>query len=163
MALLLGLLATACAGPSGAASGHRVIVRLYDAEYGTHLELANETHPELRDAYSQRKADASLKLVPDELMADLVASIEQVHFDTLSTPGAPPDRAEAADRGLRGWVALDQDGDERTFLIPLDQATSEQLQAYFRMKLVINHFYGGVSGLQYIQNPQGHRIFESGP
>jgi hypothetical protein len=165
-ALLLGLVGlhcTACAGPAGGASGHRVLVRLYDAEDDVRLELANESHPELRDVYSRPREDAALKLAPDALMDDLLASIEQIHFEQLATPGEPPAEQEAAPRGLRGWVSVSEDGEQRTFLVPAQQPTAEQLQAYTRMKLVINHYYSQVGGLQFIRNPQGHELFEPRP
>jgi hypothetical protein len=136
---------------------------LYDAETRVSLELANDTHPELRDVYSERKSDASLKLAPEELMEALVASIEQAQFEALATPGKPPAVEEAGMRGLRGWVAISEDGEHRTFLVPAQRPTSEQLLAYSRMKLVFNEFYNQVGGLQFIQNPQGHRLFGPRP
>jgi hypothetical protein len=162
-ALLLGILATACAGLAGGASGHRVEVRLYDAEDGVRLELANDTHPELRDVYSQRKADASLKLAPEEAMDALIESLELAGFERLAVSGPPPVAADAVPLGLRGWLAVSADGEQRTFRMPASRPTAEQVQAYNRMKLMFVDTYGRVGGLQYIQNPQGHQLFEKRP
>ncbi|MHC5211994.1 MAG: hypothetical protein ACYTG2_14845 [Planctomycetota bacterium] len=163
IALCFGLLATACAGLAGGTSGHRVVVRLYDAETDVLLELANDSHPELHDVYSQRRADAALKLAPDELMDELVASIEHVRFRELATEGAAPAIEEAPIRGLRGWVSISQNGEDATFLVPSGQPSAEQLQAFSRMKLVINEYYSRLGGLQYIQNPKGKNVFEPSP
>jgi hypothetical protein len=162
-ALLPGLVLAACAGPGGAASGDRVLVRLYDAENDTCLELANASHPDLRDVYSQRRPDADLKLAPDDLMGQLLQSLDSVRFGALSTPGAPPPEELTAAEGLRGWVEVAHNGEVRTFRVPALRPSADQLQAFTRMKLVISEYYSHVGGLQFIDNPQGHRVFGQHP
>jgi len=160
-ALLAALVA--CAGADGDASrtglgpGRRVVVGLYDAKGNIHLELANASHPELADAYSQPEPDARLKLAPDELVDDLVSDLGQLGLDNLGAEGPPPSAAP----GVRGWVTIAQDGRRRTFVVPAQGATPEALQAFAYMKLTFNEYYAHVGGLQFVNNPQGHDIFRS--
>jgi hypothetical protein len=157
MLVLGSLVLAACAGTSGAPSAAleaRTVVRLYDAGSRLRLELANESHPELQDVYSRRRPDASLKLAPDELIGDLVRDLERLEFAALSSQGGPPDEAS-----LRGWVQIESDGVERTFAVPSEAPSAEELQAFAYMKLVFNEYYSHVGGLQYIQNPQGGDLF----
>ena len=156
-ALLLTLLAalSACAGP-GQASGHRVLVGLYDAKTDVHLDLANESHPDFADVYSQERRNADLKLAPDALMDQLVRDLdERLGFAGLAVPGAPP----AAGPGVRGWVTVTQDKSQRTFVVPAKGATAEQLQAFVNMKLLLNDVFMHLGGLQFVNNPQGGNIF----
>ena len=160
-ALLLTLLAalSACAGPGPAtnpASGHRVVVGLYDAKTDLHLDLANASHPDYADVYSQERRNADLKLAPDDLMAQLVVDLDgRLGFEKLAAAGAPP----APSAAVRGWVTVQQDGRQRTFLVPAQGATAEQLQAFVNMKLVLNDVFMHVGGLQFVNNPQGGDIF----
>ena len=158
---LLGALC-ACSGPgtqhaAGDAGGRRVIVGLYDAKGPVHLDLANASHPELADVYSHQRQDAALKLAPDELMEDLLGDLAQLAFGSLAEAGGPP--RDGA--GVRGWVSVDDDGVLRTFVVPAEGASRQQLEAFVGMKLVINEYYTHVGGLQFVTNPEGHDIFRS--
>jgi len=156
-ALFLTLLAalSACAGP-GQATGHRVLVGLYDAKTDLHLDLANESHPEFAKVYSQERRDANLKLAPDDLMEQLVRDLdERLGFATLAVTGGPP----APSAAIRGWVTVQQDAAKRTFAVPAKNATAEQLQAFVNMKLVLNDVFTHVGALQFVNNPQGSSIF----
>jgi hypothetical protein len=156
-ALFLTLLAalSACAGP-GQATGHRVLVGLYDAKTELHLELANASHPDFAGVYSKERQNADLKLAPDELMDQLVVDLDgRLGFAKLAVPGNPP----ASGPAVRGWVTVSQDGVRRTFVVPAQNATAEQLQAFVNMKLVLNDVFMHVGGLQFVNNPQGGDIF----
>jgi len=158
-ALLLTLAAalSACAGPSQPSpAGAGVVVGLYDSKSGLHLDLANASHPDYADVYSRERADAALKVAPDELMQQLVRDLtERLGFDGLSTEGSPPKSGAS----LRGWVVIDRGGKRRTFSVPATGATAEQLQAFVAMKLVISEYYTHLGGLQFVNNPQGADIF----
>jgi hypothetical protein len=156
-ALLLTLLAalSACAGP-GAATSHRVLVGLYDSKTDLHLDLANESHPDFANVYSQQRRNADLKLAPDDLMDQLVHDLdEKLGFAGLAATGDPPEPGA----GIRGWVTIQADGSKRTFVVPAQGASAEQLQAFAKMKLVLNDVFMHVGGLQFVNNPQGHDIF----
>lgn len=168
-ALLLALVAvvSACAGPDSASAGEtgapprgrRVLVGLYDAKGPVHLELAPASHPDFADVYSRPRADAALKLAPDELVEDLLRDLAGLSFDALATAGAPP----PASPGVRGWVSIQDSGRARTFVVPATGASPETLQAFAYMKLLINEYYTHVGGLQFVENPQGHDIFRKKP
>ena len=156
-ALLLTLLAalSACAGP-GAATSHRVLVGLYDSKTDLHLDLANASHPDFANVYSHQRRNADLKLAPDELMDQLVHDLdERLGFAALAAAGDPPEPGA----GVRGWVTIQADDSKRTFVVPAQGATAEQLQAFAKMKLVLNEVFTHVGGLQFVNNPQGHDIF----
>jgi hypothetical protein len=161
-ALLLTLLAalSACAGP-GSATGHRVLVGLYDSKTELHLDLANETHPDYADVYSQERRTADLKLAPDALMDQLVLDLDQrLGFAKLAATSSPPPAGPA----VRGWVTVQENGQQRTFVVPAQGASAEQLQAFVDMKLLLNEVYMHLGGLQFVKNPQGAGIFhESKP
>ena len=131
------------------------MVELYDAKGDLHLDLANEGHPELAGVYSRQRADATLKLAPEDLMSDLVGDLSHLSFATLSAPGDPPPPGSA----VRGWVSVEDDSGRHTFVVPAAGATPDQLQAFANMKLLINEYYTHVGGLQFVTNPQGHDIF----
>ena len=132
------------------------MVGLYDAKTDLHLDLANESHPDLANVYSQERRDANLKLAPDDLMQQLVRDLdERLGFAKLAAAGEPP----APGAGIRGWITVQQDAGRRTFVVPAQNATAEQLQAFVNMKLVLNDVFMHVGGLQFVNNPQGADIF----
>ena len=161
--LLLGALC-ACATPDAArdaapstdaAGGRRVVIGLYDAKGELRLDLANENHPDLAHVYSRQRADATLKLAPDELMDDLLGDLSRLSFGSLAAAGDPPSPGPA----VRGWVTVEEGSGRRTFVVPAAGASAEQLQAFAHMKLLINEYYMHVGGLQFVTNPEGHDIF----
>lgn len=152
--LLVCACATACAGTGLFQSEQRTLVRLYDADTGVRLELANETHPEYRGIYSHPRAEASLKLAPDGAMDQLLDRLDDLKFDKLSTPGGPPQGATTL-----GWITVTDDDESRTFVVPEKGATREQLASFAQMQFAVNDVYNHVSGLQFIDNPQGADLF----
>jgi hypothetical protein len=134
-----------------------VVIGLYDAKGDIHLELANASHPDLADAYSQPRPDATLKLAPDDLVDELVRDLERLGFGELASAGPPP----AAGPAVRGWVSLQRDGQSRTFVLPASGAPPERQQSFADMKFRIHDYYSHVGGLQFVNNPQGHDIFRS--
>jgi len=133
------------------------VVGLYDSKGPIHLDLANATHPELADVYSHQRKDAALKLAPDELMDQLLEDLAQLSFADLSASGDPP----ADGSPVRGWVYVDEDGTRRTFVVPVEGASKEQLEKFVGMKLVINEYYTHQGALQFVNNPQGKAIFRA--
>jgi hypothetical protein len=129
-------------------------VRLYDAHTGVRIELANQSHPDYRDVYSRPQTEAALKLAPDELMDELLERLDDLNFDQLSAPGAPPQSAN-----LLGWLEVVQDTRARTFVVPRAGATREQLSRFAQMQLLVSDAYTHVTGLQYIDNPEGAELF----
>lgn len=129
-------------------------MRLYDAHTGVRIELANQSHPDYRDVYSRPRPEAALKLAPDELMDELLDRLDDLNFDQLSAPGAPPQGAD-----LLGWLEVVQDTEARTFAVPRAGATREQLSRFAQMQFLVSDTYTHVSGLQYIDNPEGAELF----
>jgi hypothetical protein len=156
LAGLLAALGAACATTVPAvpvAAGSRVVVRLYDAGTGIELALANESHPELRDVYSQQRESAALKLAPDQLVGELLASLDAAGFDPFGQPAArEPDRATS-------FLSVRHDGSLRVFPRPVAGDAVEQRQAFTRLKLVMDHYYRHVGSLQFVENPQGEQLF----
>ncbi len=145
--------ATAARGPR--AGGEKLLVRLYDARHELRFELANESHPDLAGVYSEPRTEASLKLAPDTLMAELLEDLGQEGFERLASDGTPP----AAPPG-RGWVEVRTGDRSRSFVVPPDTAASpEQVNAFVHMKLIISEYWSHLGALQYIENPQGKSIF----
>ena len=138
-------------------SGSRVIVRLYDAKSGIKLGLANETHPGYQEVYSHARADASLKLAPDELMGQLLASLDRTGFNDYASPGPSP-----ADES-RSYLAVEHDGRQTVFVEPSRSADIECRRAFSQLKLLMTHYYTPVGSLQFIRNPDGGAIFEASP
>jgi hypothetical protein len=150
LVVLNGCLATSAAAVP---QGSRVIVRLYDAGSGIVLALANESHPTLQEVYSHARADASLKLAPDQLMGELLAALDRAGFALHGQPG------EAPDRGNRSYLLVDRDGQQIVFAEPARSADPETRQAFIHMKLLMDHYYTPVGGLQFIDNAQGGAFF----
>lgn len=137
-------------------SGSRVIVRLYDARSGIELALANESHPGYQEVYSQARADASLKLAPDELMGQLLASLDRNGFNLYARPGRVPKP------GKRSYLAVDHDGRLTVFSEPPRSANPDMRQSFVRLKLLMDHYYKPVGSLQFIDNPAGSALFGDG-
>jgi len=138
-------------------SGSRVIVRLYDARGQIELALANETHPGFQEVYSHARADASLKLAPDELMGQLLASLDLNGFNVYALPGATPQK------GAVSYLSVEHDGEQTVFEEPPRSASIEKRRTFTQLKLLMAHYYTPVGSLQFIQNPEGGDIFESSP
>jgi len=163
LAALLGALSGCSSPDAGSASaahptGRRLVVGLYDSKGANgplHLDLANASEPELVEVYSQRRSNATLKLLPDEYMQAMVDHLDTLAFADLSSAGDPPPDSAA----VRGWVCVDEGGTRRTFVVPAEGATAKQLQAFVDMKLAISQLYNHVAGLQHVSNPQGAAIF----
>ena len=155
-ALLLVIWAcvAACSGPGLLGSGDRTLVRLYDAHTGVRIELANQSHPDYRDVYSRPRAEAALKLAPDELMDALLERLDDLDFEELSKPGAPSQGAD-----VLGWLEVVQDTEARTFAVPRAGATREQLSRFAQMQYAVSDAYTHVTGLQFIDNPEGAELF----
>jgi hypothetical protein len=153
-ALALALLAGACASTSSSAvaDGSRVLVRLYDAKQGIELALANKSHPGLQDVYSTERSSAALKLAPDDLVGDLIASLDQAGMTTYG-------KAESPSSDDKGYLLVDLDGEQRIFAQPAKGSPAEERQAWARIKLVMDHYYQHVGSLQYVENPRGGAIF----
>jgi hypothetical protein len=156
--LLLGACVAACAGPGLFGSDQRTLVRLYDADTGVRLELANQSHPDYRDLYSHPRSEANLKLAPDELLESLLDRLDDLNFDRLSAPGGPPDQA-----ALLGWLEVSDGSQTRTFAVPRSGATREQLSSFAQMQLAVSDTFTHVTGLQYIDNPKGADLFRKQP
>ncbi|MFT7461827.1 MAG: hypothetical protein ACI9EF_000161 [Pseudohongiellaceae bacterium] len=137
--------------------GSRVMVRLYDANSGIELALANESHPGMQEVYSHARVDASLKLAPDELMGQLLASLSNNGFDRFAQDEQPPKGKK------RSYLAVEHDGRHSVFNQPARSADVETHQAFARMKLLMAHYYTPVGSLQYVDNPEGGDIFGVGP
>jgi len=158
LSLLLVAGAAACSGPGLFRSMQPTLVRLYDADTGVRLELANQGNPAYRDIYSHPRSEASLKIAPDELVERLMDRLDELNFERFSTPGAPPDGA-----GLLGWLEVVQGDSSRTFAVPRAGATREQLASFAQMQLAVSEAYTHVTGLQFIDNPQGADLFRKQP
>lgn len=150
--LLVSAAVGACSGPL--LGSDDTLVRLYDAKTGVRIELANQDNPAYRDVYSHPRSEATLKLAPDDLIETLLDRLDDLQFDKLSAPGAPPEGGE-----LLGWLEVVQDGQPRTFAVPRTGATREQLSRFAQMQLAVSEAYTHVTGLQYIDNPQGADLF----
>jgi hypothetical protein len=156
--LLLYGASIACAGPGLFGSDQRTLVRLYDADTGVRIELANQSHPDYRDVYSHPRREANLKLAPDELIESLLDRLDDLNFERLSAPGGPPDRSL-----LHGWLEVSDGGKTRTFAVPMTGATGEELSSFAQMQLAVSEAYTHVTGLQYIDNPNGADLFRKQP
>lgn len=132
------------------AAGSRVEVRLYDASQGIELVLANASHPDLAGVYSQARSDGSLKLAGDQLMGQLLASLERAGLTEFGAAGPPREV-----RGARSYLSVLQDGVRRSFAAPAKSATDEARKAFVRIKLVMNEYYRHVGGAQFVDNPGG--------
>lgn len=161
--LLTGLLVlaqVACASAVPAvpvAPGSRVVVRLYDARSGIELALANESHPELRHVYSEARASATLKLAPDQLIGELLASLDLAGFATYGQPAPHEPPRE------RGFVSVSHDDLLRVVSEPSKGADAELRQAWSRLKLVMDYYYQHVGSLQFVTNPKGDDVFRERP
>lgn len=168
--LLLGLAVGACASipEVDVPAGSRVEVRLYDAGQAIELHLANASHPDLQDVYSERRRSAALKLAPDQLMGQLLASLERAELDVYGTQvaGQPAgaDAGAAYSAGFREalfgvpprtGLAVRRGAAWTRFREPAADASEQERAAFARCKLVINEYYSHVGGLQYIANPEG--------
>ncbi|MGQ0553066.1 MAG: hypothetical protein ACT4PU_07585 [Planctomycetota bacterium] len=145
------------------ADAQRIVIRLYDSDQGVRLELANEDHPELRSVYSQRRSNAALKLAPDEALAQLLATLDDLGFQRWAKPQAAPsptDQRLAPDAAaIEGWIEVRLDAQVSSFVLPAGRADPAALAAFAEMQVSIANTYAGIGGLQFIDNPLGARIF----
>jgi len=134
--------------------GSRVIVRLYDARSGIVLALANESHPALQEVYSHAREDASLKLAPDQLMGELLAALDRAGFGLHARQDRVPDEKN------RSYLMVERDGQQVVFAEPPPSAETPSRQSFIRMKLLMDHYYTPVGGLQFIYSSRGGDFFE---
>ncbi len=169
-ALALAVLITGCSALGGdrVPEGSRVRVGLYDAHSRVALELANQTHPDLGDAYSRLRNTAQLKLVPEEALGELLGKLDSAGFSRFAVPGEPPGSSESSSwlsamsrAGERGVVHVSRNGTSRVFTLADGRGDGgEQLAAFIQMKFAVDALYQKSSGLQHMDNPLGRRIFE---
>lgn len=134
--------------------GSRVIVRLYDARSGIVLALANESHPALQEVYSHAREDASLKLAPDQLMGELLAALDRAGFGLHARQNRVPDDKN------RSYLMIERNGQQAVFAEPPPSAETPGRQSFMLMKLIMDHYYTPVGGLQFIDNSRGGDFFE---
>jgi hypothetical protein len=134
--------------------GSRIVIRLYDAVSGIELALANESYPELKDLYSRSRSDASLKRAPDQLIGELLASLNAAGLAIYGSPGRPLTLL-----GKDSYLFLENDGAETLFLKPSTLAPAEERRAYSHIKLVMSEYYMHVGGAQNVENPDGGDFF----
>ena len=154
---LVCLILAACASTPSVPvpPGSRVLVVLDpDGPGGLSLEFANASHPDLAGVYSQQRSSGQLKLAPDQLMGELLASLER---NGLAEHGALS--GELPESGASLLVEYD---DQRTFLVRPESGELEAQQAWVRLKLTIDHYYQHVGALQYVANPEGRDVFREG-
>ena len=136
------------------ATGSRVLVRLYDGKSHLELVLANKSHPDLQGIYSRKRADANLKLAPDQLMGQLLASLDR---SGLADYGI----VSAGEPASGAFLLVTHDDQTRVFERPDQTATLEARQAYNRMKLVMDLYYSKVGSLQYVENEEGAALLQN--
>lgn len=156
LACLMTALAVACSSipEVPVAAGSRVQARLYDATQGIELWLVNRSHPELGDIYSHRQADGDIKLGTDQLMGQLLASLDRAGLEEFGAEGVPD---EARTRS-RSYLFVQHDEVRRTFLQPAGTASEAERAAFARLKLVMNEYYRHVGGAQFVDNPRGGEL-----
>lgn len=157
LALLATVFGAGCATTLPAVpvpEGSRILVRLYDGRQGIELALANASHPELQGAYSRPRTHAALKLAPDELVGELLASLDRGGLEQFGRPGDEPPEP-------RGFLLVRRDEQQRVFAEPDRSAPAEERQAFARIKLLMDHYYQHVGALQFVDNPAGARLFET--
>lgn len=135
--------------------GSRVTVILEEPARGLRLALANASHPDLHDVYSEERADGHLKLAPDRLMGELLHSLGRAG---LGEHGRPVD-ALPTGSVPRLVVRLD----ERTTLFerPSSGDDPEASRAFARIELVMNEYYQHVGALQAVENERGGALLRS--
>jgi hypothetical protein len=138
------------------AAGSRVEVRLYDADQGIELVLANASHPDLAGVYSQRQVDGSLKLAEDRLIGQLLASLDSAGLAEFGDNGPPGEL-----HGAASYLIVSHDGGLRSFRAPTSSSADAERLAFVRIKLVMNEYYRHVGGAQYIENPGGGDLLRS--
>lgn len=157
LASLASLILAACASTPSVPvpPGSRVHVVLDpDGPGGLALELANASHPDLADVYSQRRSTAQLKLAPDQLMGELLASLDANGLGEYGVAdGVLPDSG--------AWLLVEHD-DARTVMARPGSDDVEARQAWVRLQLTIDHYYQHVGALQYVANPDGRDVFRGG-
>lgn len=138
--------------------GSRIVIRLYDGATGIELALANESYPELKDLYSRSQRDASLKRAPDQLIGELLFSLDKIGLRAYGAPGRP-----AEPRGGDSYLLVEQNGINTVFPKPSNAAPVEERRAYSHIKLVMNEYYRHVGSKQHVNNPDGAAYFRVQP
>ncbi len=155
----LGLPACASIPEVPVSEGSRIVIRLYEAENGVELALANESYPELSDLYSRARSDASMKRAPDRLVGQLLASLEATGMGLYQRDGAPDEL-----NGKQSYLLVDQDGRQRHFNKPGPGASAEERRAYSLAKLTMSEYYSHVGGAQHVARPEGaQQLFRTTP
>lgn len=138
--------------------GSRIVIRLYDGATGIELALANESYPELKDLYSRSRQDASLKRAPDQLIGELLFSLNKIGLKAYGVPGRPLEP-----RGSDSYLFVEQDGLATVFPKPSNADSIEERRAFSHIKLVMNEYYRHVGSKQHVDNPDGAAYFEVQP
>ena len=157
-AILATLLAACASAPPSlpVPTGSRVMVSLEEPARGLRLVLANASHPDLQDVYSSRRADASLKLAPDQLIGELLASLDAAGLAQFGTSlDAPPPPSNTA------RLLVVRDGAHRLMERPGASSDAEAARSFGRLELVMNEYYQHVGALQSVANDGGAALFDT--
>jgi hypothetical protein len=157
---LLGTLGPGCAGVPAVPVpiGSRIVIELYDARSGNLLALANESNPELAHLYSMRREAANLKLAPDQLIGELLHTLNSAALDRFGRVAGPEDLSDQT-----SYLHVAVDGRQQLFVQPGSGAPQEERIAFTHVKLWVNEYFSKVSGLQHVRNRRGGDLFRDDP
>ena len=158
-ALLAGLAFPALVGcssvPSEVNSASHLRVTYYDFKTDSELSVADEADPRYADLYSKPRDNATVKLVPDEVLRDFVSYAAGNDFFTHARPMNDPD-PNLRFNSFR-MVLIEADGQGYGFALErgLGQTNRDAVLAFNDIQGAFVNFYNGIPQLQYISTSAG--------
>lgn len=158
-ALLLAIvvpLTVGCASvPSDVDSAAHLKVSYYDFKTDSELSIGDEGDPQFQNLYSKASDNATVKLVPDEMLRDFVSFVASENFFQYARPMSDPN-SMMRQTAFR-MVLIEADGKGHGFVLEkgLGESDRDAVQAFTDIQVAFVDFYNSIPQLQYISTSAG--------
>ncbi len=156
---LLVAITFGCASiPDGVDGAKTLSFGFYDFKTQSMLVLVNESHPDFHDVYSTPRENATIKVMPDDELLDLIQSAASKGYFEYAEPG----RVNVPNTFK--MLVVSADGKDYSFPIysGLGGVHPEIVQAFTDIQIEFSRVYNSIHQLQYISatSSGGSNYFE---
>ncbi len=155
LALVLPIAVGCSSLPSDVGAASHLKVTYYDFRTDSELSIGDEADPQFENLYSRPSDNATVKLVPDELLRDFVSFAAGEGFFDHARPLSGPDPSMR--QNAFRMILVEADGRGQAFVLErgLGQADRDAVQAFNDIQIAFVQFYNSIPQLQYIGTSAG--------